>query len=292
MRFIALSVVAFASAFAQSPKPGLLVSTDWLAQRINDPTVVVLHAWRYADDFAAGHIPGARAISYEDYRIERNGIGTELPPVEQLKATFEKLGVSDHSHVVIYAGGSGTAPVATRLFLTLDYLGHQRVSLLDGGLAKWRAENRTVSTENPRITPGRLTPEPRSVTVDADYVVQRVGKPGFAFIDTRTTPEYLGEGTPSNLPSEGHIAGARQLEWEQLFRDPQTGLFLETSELRKLFSDRSARGDTVITYCLVGYRASTTYFVARMLGYPVRLYDGSYQEWSGRQLPVKKGETP
>lgn len=292
MRFVALSLVAFASTFAQSPHPGLLVSTEWLALRLNDPTVVVLHAWRYADDFSAGHIPGARAISYEDYRIERNGIGTELPPVELLEATLEKLGVSDNSHVVIYAGGSGTAPVAARLFLTLDFLGHPRVSILDGGLAKWRAEKRPVSTDNPSVTPGRLTPRPRPVTVDAEYVAQRIGKPGFAFIDTRTTPEYLGEGTRSGLPSEGHIAGARQLEWEQLFRDPQTGSFLETSELRKLFDDRMARGDTVITYCLVGYRASTTYFVARMLGHPVRLYDGSYQDWSSRQLPVRKGERP
>lgn len=292
MRCVALCLLAFGSAFAQPPAPGLLVSTEWLAQRVNDPRVVVLHAWRHADDYRDGHIPGARAISYEDYRVERNGVGTELPPVEQLKDTFEKLGVSDDSHVVIYASGTGNAPVAARLFLTLDYLGHPRVSLLDGGLAKWRAENRAVTAEAPRVTRGHLTPRPKQVTVEASYVMQRVGQRGFAFIDTRTTPEYLGEGTRSGLPSEGHITGARQLEWEQLFKDPQRGVFLDTTALRELFRARVAPGDTVITYCLVGYRASMTYFAARLLEYPVRLYDGSYQDWAERRLPVTKGEKP
>ena len=285
-------LAAVASASAQSPNPSMVVSTEWLAQRLSDPGVVVLHAWRNTDDFANGHIPGARPVPYDDIRIERDGIGTELPPVEQLQRTFEKLGVSDDSHVIIYAGGQGMAPVASRVFLSLDYLGHPRVSLLSGGLAKWVAENRPVGKDTPNVAPGKFTPRPRSVTVDADYVTDRIGKKGFAFLDTRTTPEYVGAGTRSGLPSEGHVAGARQLEWEQLFSDASAGTFLDTDALRKLYADRVAPGDTVITYCLVGYRASMTYFAARLLGYPVRLYDGSYQEWVRLNQPVKKGDQP
>jgi thiosulfate/3-mercaptopyruvate sulfurtransferase len=269
---LAFVASAFAEAAAQSPSPSMLVSTDWLAQRLNDPKVVVIHVPHDAN--------------------ERDGIGTELPPVEQLQRTFEKLGVSDDSHVVIYAGGHGMAPMASRVFLSLDYLGHPRVSLLNGGLMKWQAEKRPVSTENRPITPGRLTPKPQTVTVDADFVKSRIGKPGFAFLDTRTTPEYLGTGARSGLPSEGHIAGARQLEWEQLFSDPHGGAFLEPPALKTLYQDRVVQGDTVITYCLVGYRASMTYFGARLLGYPVRLYDGSYQEWAKIKGPVKKGDQP
>ena len=289
---LAAVCVPFLVAGAQSPNPSMLVSTDWLAQHLNDPNVVVIHIPHDANDFAAGHIPGARQLPYADVRIEHNGIGTELPPVEQLQQTFEKLGVSDDSHVVIYAGGHGMAPMASRVFLSLDYLGHPKVSLLNGGIEKWRAEKRPLSTESTPITPGKLTPKPRTVTVDADFVNSHTGKKGFAFIDTRTTPEYLGTGGRSGLPSEGHVAGARQLEWEQLFSDARTGAFLEPAELKKLYTDRIAPGDTVITYCLVGYRASMTYFGARLLGYPVRLYDGSYQEWARLKLPVKKGEQP
>lgn len=282
---------AVAAAGAQTPNPGMLVSTDWLAQRLNDPTVVVLHVG-HGGDFRNGHIPGARPIGYDDVRIERDGIGTELPPLEQLRRTFETLGISDDTHVVIYASGNGMAPMASRVFLSLDHLGHPMISLLNGGMARWRAEDRHLATDEPRVTPGRLTPRPRAVTVDADWVHARIGSKGVAFIDTRTTPEYVGTGTRSGLPSTGHIAGARQLEWEQLFSDASGGTFLEPDALARLYSDRVAPGDTVVTYCLVGYRASMTYFGARLLGYPVRLYDGSYQDWSRRGLPLKKGEAP
>ena len=289
---IAASLVAVNVVYAQSPDAPMLVSTEWLAKRLNDPKVIVLHVPHDRTDFKNGHIPGARAIPYADIRIERAGIGTELPPVDQLQHTFEQLGISDDSYVVIYAGGSGMAPMASRVFLSLDYLGHPKIALLNGGMARWTAEKRPVTGDETAITPGKLTPKTRPVTVDADYVNSRTGKTGFAFIDTRTTPEYLGTGSRSGLPSEGHIAGARQLEWEQLFSDPATGTFLEPAEIQKLFADRVAAGDTVITDCLVGYRASMTYFGARLLGYPVRLYDGSYQEWARRSLPVKKGEAP
>jgi thiosulfate/3-mercaptopyruvate sulfurtransferase len=184
------------------------------------------------------------------------------------------------------------APMASRAFLTLDYLGHPRVSLLDGGLAKWRAEGRPVSTDDARIVAGRLTPKPRTITVDANWVSSRTGKRGYAFIDTRTTPEYLGTGSRGGMPSEGHIAGARQLQWEELFRDADSTVFLEPAAIRQLFADRMTPGDTVVTYCLVGYRASMTYFGARVAGLPVRLYDGSYQDWAKRKLPVTKGSAP
>ncbi len=292
MRLSFILPLVAATASAQPSSDAMLVSTEWLAQRLTDPKVVVLHIPHDENDFRSGHIPGARPIPYADVRIERDGIGTELPPLDQIRSTFEKLGVSDDSYVVIYASGREMAPMASRVFLTLDHLGHSRVALLDGGLAKWRAEGRSVSSEDPRIVPGKLTTRPRAVTVDADWVHSRTGKPGFAFIDTRTTPEYLGTGSRGGLPSEGHIAGARQLEWQQMFADPATGAFLDVNALRKLYTDRMNPGDTVVTYCLVGYRASMTYFAARLLGLPVRMYDGSYQDWARRALPVKKGETP
>lgn len=292
MRPLIAAFFALASAGAQAPAHSMLVSTDWLARHLGDSNVVVLHVSHDQNDYRMGHIPGARPILYGDVTIEHNGIGTELPAVAQLRKTFEKLGISDDSYVVIYAHANGMAPMASRVFLTLDHIGLPNIALLNGGITKWRAEGRPISTEEPKVKMGRLTSKPRTVTVDADWVNAHSGARGFAFIDTRTTPEYLGTGSRGGLPSEGHIAGARQLEWQQLFTDSDTGTFLEPAELRKLFADRVAPGDTVVTYCLVGYRASMTYFGARMLGYPVRLYDGSYQEWARRALPVKKGATP
>jgi len=239
-----------------------------------------------------GHIPGARELSYESFTTTRDSVGTELPSVDELRMVFERLGVSDDSHVVIYAGMTGMAPMASRAFLTLDYLGVPKISLLDGGLAKWRAEGRPVSTDRTPIAPGHLTPKPRVVTVDANWVNTHTGRAGYAFIDTRTTPEYLGTGERGGLRSEGHIAGARQLEWQQLFANADSMVFLAPAVIAKLYADRSAPGDTLVTYCLVGYRASMTYFGARVAGLPVRLYDGSYQDWARRKLPVTKGASP
>jgi thiosulfate/3-mercaptopyruvate sulfurtransferase len=291
-RLAVIASVCAATLSAQTPTNSMLVSTDWLAQHLNDRSVVVLHITHDSMDYRMGHIPGARAIAYSEYTTTRDSIRTELPAPDDLQRLFERLGVSDNSHVVVYASGNGMAPMASRLFLTLDYLGHPKVSLLNGGLARWQAEHRPVSSENPTVSPGRLTPKPRAVTVDANFVNANTGKRGFSFIDTRTDPEYLGAGERSGLRSDGHILGARQLQWEQLFASADSGVFLERDALAKLYGDRVAKGDTVITYCLVGYRASMTYFGARMLGYPVRIYDGSYQDWSRRGLPVKKGAEP
>jgi thiosulfate/3-mercaptopyruvate sulfurtransferase len=292
MRCLPALFLAAAVAGAQTPDTSMLVSTDWLARRLRDPSVVILHVTRDSSDYHRGHIPGARFLAYDDIHMERDGIGTELRPIDDLRKTFETLGVSDGSHVVIYSGWRGQAPVASRVFLTLDHLGLQRVSLLDGGLEAWRGERRPVVTDVPRIEAGSITPRPRSVTVDANYVLARISRPGFAFIDTRTTPEFLGISTSARLPSEGRIAGSTQLEWQQLFSDAETGRFLDLPALQKLYAERVRTGDTVVTYCLVGYRASMTYFGARLLGYPVRLYDGSYQEWARLGLPMKKGEQP
>ena len=285
------TALAVSTAGAQTTSESLIVSTEWLARRLNDPSIVVLEVVHDESSYRAGHIPGAREVPYSSFTTTRDGVGTELPDVDHLRQVFERLGVSDDSHVIIYTH-NGMAPMASRAFLTLDYLGHRNVSLLNGGLDRWRAEGRPVSTDPPRVTPGKLTPKPRTITVDAQYVTAHTGKRGFAFIDTRTTPEYLGTGARSGLRSDGHIAGARQLEWEQMFANSDSMIFLDRAALAKLYASRSAPGDTLITYCLVGYRASMTYFGARALGLPVLLYDGSYQDWAKRALPVNKGETP
>jgi thiosulfate/3-mercaptopyruvate sulfurtransferase len=98
------------------------------------------------------------------------------------------------------------------------------------------------------------------------------------------------------MPSEGHLAGARQLQWQQLFQGDSGSAHGEPlksrPELAKLYADRMQPGDTVVTYCWVGYRASTTYLAARALGLPVKLYDGSYEDWARRKLPLTTGAKP
>lgn len=276
-------------AGAQHPQvmDQFIVSPAWLAQHLHDANTVVLAVEHDPDTFAEAHIPGARMVTYADFAVDRDGNGSELPPIDVLRDVFRKAGVSNGSHVIVY---SSMAPMASRAFYTLDYAGGVQVSFLDGGLAAWKAAGHPIASGATAVAMGTYVPRPRpQAVVDAAWVQAHAGKPGVALIDTRTDGEYLGSGDRHGLPSDGHILGARQLQWQQLFSDPNTSALLPRDSLARLYAARVPAGDTVVTYCLVGYRASMTYMVARALGYPVRLYDGSYEDWSRRKLSLVVG---
>ena len=277
---------------ANGPRDSLLVTPAWLAEHLADPQVIVLHIGHNMDGasaFARGHIPGARELDYMRFTTTRDSLSTELPPFEEMRTLFEGLGISDDSRVVVHAD---EAPMATRAILTLHLLGVRRAGLLDGGLARWKREGRPISTaptapaRRGRIGARAYAP----LVVDAEWIQPRLGRPGTTWIDTRTDEEYLGTGGRRGMPSDGHLAGARQVEWEELFSGPDLLTLRPATELARLFS--TAAGDTVVTYCWVGYRASATWFAATLLGYDARFYDGSYQDWRRRGLPVSKGSTP
>lgn len=280
-----------ASSTAAATTDAMVVTTDWLASHLNDPNVVVVEVVHELGK-RGPHIAKSRALFYGHMTVSRDGLSTELPAPDSLRALFEGLGISNASHVVVYAH---EAPMATRMLMTLDYLGHKRISYLDGGLPKWTAEKRAVTDVEPTVARGSFTVTLRpDMIATADWITARLGKPGTAFIDTRTTGEYNGTGNRSGMPSAGHLQGARQLEWEALF-DFASGNGLRLKDramLRQLIVERSDAGDTVVTYCWVGYRASATWFAARMLGYETKFYDGSYQDWRLRKLPTTAGAQP
>ena len=283
------SLAAGQAPRATAPTDSMVVTTDWLASHLSDPSVALIEVTREAGK-RGPHIPGSRALFYRSMTVSRDGLSTELPSPDSLRALLESIGVSSSQRVVVYAS---EAPMATRLLMTLDYLGHRRIAYLDGGLPKWTAERRAVTDAEPTMTRGTFKVAPRSEMIaTADWLASRVGKPGTALIDTRTDGEYNGTGNRSGMPSAGHLDGARQLEWEALF-DPNNGLLLKPRDvLRQMYAERTRSGDTVVTYCWVGYRASATYFAARVLGYDAKFYDGSYQDWQLRKLPTKAGTTP
>jgi thiosulfate/3-mercaptopyruvate sulfurtransferase len=286
--FVCVSTIGWAQSTAAGAAPHeFIVTPAWLAARLNDPTVVVFHVGH--GDYEAGHVPGARELEYGQLVTQRGGVGSELPDANVLRARFEALGVSDNSTVVVYAH---EAPMATRALFSLAYIGIERIAYLDGGFDRWRAEGHPVSRERPRPAAGRITRSiDTSILATHDILTARIGQAGTAFVDTRTDGEYNGTGNRSGMPSAGHLAGAKQLEWQDLFTDGMARL-KPRAELEALFRERAAPGDTVITYCWVGYRASATWFVARALGYRAMMYDGSYQDWQQRGLPVRAGSAP
>jgi thiosulfate/3-mercaptopyruvate sulfurtransferase len=286
---LAILVVTFSSPVECKVRESMIVSTDWLSKHLNDASLVLLHVGD-KKEYDAAHIPGAQFIQLSDISAPRGqGLILELPSVEQLKAAFEKFGVSDDSRIVIYFGKDWVSPTA-RIYFTLDYLGlGDRASILDGGMLVWQAENRPVTAEVRAPKVGSIAPRPNTkLVVDATWVSANLNKPGVAILDARASKFYTGA-EAGQMPRAGHILGAKSIPFSTLVEDGNNK-FKSPEALRQLFTAEGVKPqDSVATYCHIGQQASLLYFVARYLGYDAHLYDGSFDDWSRRpELPVEK----
>ncbi len=284
---VAVVLLSAAPVARQSP-PGRLISARELATQLKDPAVVILHVAQDSSDYTRAHIPGARFVRYGSVAADgSDDLGAELPPVAMLKELFEGVGVSDSSRVVIY----GHTVLASRVFFTLDVVGHPSVAVLDGALQAWQADGHPVETGQDRSSAGArgtFTPRLNSERLaTADWVRANAGT--ISLVDVRPDPEFTGsDGGMGGMHAVGHIDGAKQLPWNTLV--DAEGRFLPVNQLRaKLQAAGATSGKPVVPYCMIGMRASVVYFVARHLGFDARLYDGSIVDWGRRQLPTKTG---
>jgi thiosulfate/3-mercaptopyruvate sulfurtransferase len=297
LAFLALGIIAIGCDGSPTeptltPDPHLLVSTEWLAGQLQNPSVVVLHVGTPAN-FDAGHIPGARLVALGPLQPTRDGVPMMLADVAVLRDAFEAAGVSNNSHVVIYGDG----PLqGARGFFMLDYLGHPRVALLDGGKAAWTADGRELSTTAVSPARGSFTPGVRSERlVTAEWVRDRLQDARVVLVDARPAADYAGEVEPSaQVPRPGHIPGAHNVFWQQALVSTEVPRMKDLEALRALHAATGADPrDAVVAYCFSGMMSSVAYFVARYLGYDARLYDGSFFDWSPRtDLPVARCATP
>jgi thiosulfate/3-mercaptopyruvate sulfurtransferase len=281
---------AFERVYAnEGPRPAvrseMLVSTTWLEQHLNDRNLIVLYIDRDRAQFDSGHIPGSRFVRLDELVEQHRDSLNELPPVADLVATFESLGVGQRSRVVLSDDVGGV--LAARAFFTLDYLGHgDQVALLDGGLKTWKAESRRISKEEYPVAPGEFSPHVRpDVLVNTAQMRQlslsaSQGPSDYVLLDARPAAEHTGLVYSESIAQAGHIAGSQSLYWKRLIRSDVNPQILETTELQQRFEDAGAQsGKTVVTYCRTGMQSSFTYFVAKYLGYRAAMYDGSVYEW-------------
>jgi thiosulfate/3-mercaptopyruvate sulfurtransferase len=291
-----LAAIAIPQAGQGQMAHGLLVSADWLEAHLTDPNVVILHAEMSREAYDEGHVPGAAFLDMS--RLVWDGDpawGAEMRSTDEIEAALEDAGVRDGlHHLVVYASN----PLyASRAFMTLEVMGLRgTVQMLDGGFGGWTEDGRAVSTEPATLAKGDLTLAPRDdILVDADWIHQRLGDPSIALIDARPDDEYTGEdGGMGGMTHPGHIPGAVQMYWEEIVDSREVPRLKDRSELAQLFADAGAQeGDTVVTYCMVGWRASFNYVAARMLGYETKFYDGSWHDWGSREdLPYVEGRSP
>ncbi len=266
--------------------PGMIVSGEWLEDRLGAESLVVLHVGGDAD-YAAGHVPGALLVKLSDVSVtDQTGLRLQLPSAEVLADALQALGISDTHRVVIYHG-TESVQSATRVWYTFDYLqiGAQ-AAMLDGGLALWKREGRPLTTQatTPSVA-SKITVKARpEVVASIDWVKDRAANPPHVLLDARL-PQYYSGADPGAMPRAGHIPGARNAPYTSFF--DVDGRWKTPAELRALLQQDGQGSRLVVSYCHIGQQATVPYFAARLLGLDAKMFDGSFQAWSrDENLPV------
>jgi thiosulfate/3-mercaptopyruvate sulfurtransferase len=290
--FTAITAHAAAPSLRNSQRPvHMLVQTSWLAAHLSDKNLVILHVGANRAGYDAGHIPGARFLALNEIAVRRGGIAYNLPETKQLKMTFERLGVGDHSHVVLY--GDMLNLFALRAYVELDYLGHgSNVSLLDGGLDKWAKEHGTVRTVPGNIAPAVLTMHPNAALIAQLPEVRKVvSNKSIHLIDARSPAEYMGTNSGYGGARTGHIPSAKNVFWEDNLVSEKNPVYKPVPEIRARYLAAGVKpGDKVIVYCQAGIHAAYDYFALELMGARPVLYTGSFGEWSNEfNAPIEKG---
>ncbi len=272
-----------------------IVTTEWLETQLPTGQLTIIDI-RFAEDYEAGHIPGAISVPFglvSAWADSDEQLLLELPPDDALFKTIGDCGTTAISRVVIVGRmeGAGGPPYpladAVRVAATLTYAGVRNVAVLSGAYPKWLREGREATTEVPQITPVAYTGSvDRDSWVSTDYVKGRIGKA--VIIDARDADQYFGASIDPFADMRGHIPTARSLPlvwvWEQdgTYRPAE---FIEQMAAGVIGEDKDQE---VITYCGVGGYASTWWFLlTQLLGYRnVKIYDGSMEAWVDGKNPL------
>lgn len=268
-----------------------IVSSEWLAANLTNPRLVMIDI-RKIEDYREGHVPGAISAYYGMWVFSESIKHTEYPPEDELFDAIGDLGIRQNSLVVIICKTYTCfyQVMAPRVLTTLQYVGLENISILDGGQEAWVSEKRPLSMEPviPRKTvyTGRLN---KTLHAEKAYVAGRLGKA--TFVDVREPDWFSGEKKVAFVEKAGRIPGALNLPASEAYTEQ--GTFKKKEELeaivtRVVGSDRSKE---IITYCDAGRCCPTWAFIlSHVLGYKnVKLYDGSFEEWSkDPSLPVSR----
>ncbi|MCA9653718.1 MAG: sulfurtransferase [Myxococcales bacterium] len=244
-----------------------VISPDQLELFLGSDDLMLVDT-RIAPAFETSHLPGAVPIDPTALRANVDGVAGQVAPEPEARAVLEAAGLTPELAVVVYGADNGTDPA--RVLWTLAYYGHQGpLWMLDGGFDPWAAQGRPTVTEPTPLVPSRYaTAIDDGLRVDQQWVLDHLDDPGVTLVDARSMGEYDG----------GHIPGALSVDWTRNLADG--GRFLPLPELLALYGEPPA-GQTLVTYCQTGSRASVDWLALAWLGYAdVRLYDGSWSEWS------------
>lgn len=282
---VALAAVSSQVAFAEP-----LVDAAWVKNRLEDSSVVLIDL-RVAEDYVDGHIPGAVNATYGKFgwREEVDGIIGQLPPLETINEKIGSLGIDSSKHVVVIPYGDNSSDVgsATRVYWTFKVLGHDNVSLLDGGQKSWRGQPRyeLESGEGPSIVPASFSGSvDQKLLIDTEQLVAKVESGAVLPIDARPDSQWYGDEKHPKARISGAIPNAQRLPQADLV-DPTTGKFYTTGAILEVAEGYGWEPDgskALVSYCNTGHWASLAWFaLSEIANVPnVALYDGSMVAWT------------
>lgn len=286
-----------------------LVSTEWLEAHIDAPNLAIVDIRGYVktvdlgggrqaaeyvgarEEYDAGHVPGAVYVDWtSDITDPDNPVKAQIAPPERFKRAMEARGIGDDTDVVIVDHSGGH--FATRMWWALRYYGHSRSAVLDGGMAKWMAEGRPVTTEIAPVPDVTFTPKTHpGLRVEADEVLSASRAASTLIVDARDPGQYSGETVRG--PRGGHIPGAVNIPAKTLFKSD--GTWKPKEELAAVLKEGGVSSERpVIAYCNGGVTATAVLFALHQTGHDTWAnYDGSWNEWGDDpRLPTETDEEP
>ncbi len=280
-----------------------LVSTGWLASHLADRDLRVVDVrWSLLERdkgrnaYLAAHVPGAIFMDVDTDLAAPRGRGPgrhPLPSVASFAASASRAGIGADTHVIAYDFGDGST--AARLWWLLRYFGHDRVSLLDGGMARWVVEGHPVESRVLSVPPSAFTARPRpEMTADAEAIERWRGDSRTLIIDSRAAERYAGAVEPID-PVAAHVPGARNHPYPSNVRSADDPRFLEPERLRERFVQLGAdSAERVVCYCGSGVNACQNVFALQLAGFDdAVLYEGSWSDWcSVASRAVRTGSEP
>ena len=277
-------------------KPGVLVSTDWVAAHLNDPTIRIVESNEDQLLYPSGHIPGAVQV---DWAADLNDpLRRDYLNRDGFEKLMSRIGATRDTDIVFYGDKSNWW--ASYAFWVFQLFGHTNAKVMDGGRLKWEKEGRALTREVPTYPATTYVASERDDTrirIFRDEVLKKLGG-STRLVDVRSPQEYSGERTHMpEYPQEGvlrggHIPGAKSVPWARA-ANPEDGTFKSAAELKAIYEEEQGLNpaNDIIAYCRIGERSSHTWFVlSYLLGYPnVRNYDGSWTEWGNSvNIPVER----